>query len=108
MSTDIETLQAQLHELNSRLADARREEKRATLDAIREQVALYGISEEELLFAAGFRKARRRRAATKYYDPSSGNAWSGLGPRPKWLEGKRLDDYLIDRAPKSWWPGEDA
>ncbi|VWC41749.1 histone family protein nucleoid-structuring protein H-NS [Burkholderia lata] len=108
MPTEIETLQTQLRELNDRLADAKRDEKRVALDAIREQVPLYGISEEELLTAAGFRKPRKRRAATKYYDPSSGKEWSGFGPRPKWLEGKNLDDYLVDRAPKPWWPEKEA
>ncbi|WP_081467204.1 H-NS family nucleoid-associated regulatory protein [Burkholderia ambifaria] len=108
MSTDLETLQAQLRELNSRLADVKRDEKRAALDTIRDQVLTYGISEEELLLAAGFRKPRKRRTAAKYYDPSSGKAWSGFGPRPKWLEGKNLEDYLIERAAKTWWPGEEA
>ncbi len=106
MLTDIEALQAQLREVNARLAEVKRDEKRAALDAIREQVALYGISEEELLLAAGFRKPRKRRAAAKYYDPSTGKEWSGFGPRPKWLVGKNLDDYRVDRAPKPWWPGE--
>nr|WP_244096798.1 H-NS family nucleoid-associated regulatory protein [Burkholderia ambifaria] len=77
------------------------------MDTIRDQVALYAISGEEPLTAAGFRKPRKSRAPTKYYDPSSGKRWSGFGPRPKWLEGKNLDDYLVDRAPKPWWPGED-
>ncbi|BAG48029.1 H-NS histone family protein [Burkholderia multivorans] len=106
MLTDIEALQAQLREVNARLAEVKRDEKRAALDAIREQVALYGISEEELLLAAGFRKPRKRRTSAKYYDPSTGKEWSGFGPRPKWLVGKNLDDYRIDRAPKPWWPGE--
>ncbi|PRF49248.1 histone, partial [Burkholderia multivorans] len=44
MLTDIEALQAQLREVNARLAEVKRDEKRAALDAIREQVALYGIS----------------------------------------------------------------
>ncbi len=50
MATEIETLQTQLRELNDRLADAKRDEKRVALDAIREQVALHGISEDELFY----------------------------------------------------------
>ncbi|KGC70229.1 MULTISPECIES: H-NS family nucleoid-associated regulatory protein [Burkholderia] len=108
MTTELDNLQAQLRDLNQQLADAKRDEKRAALEAIREQVALYGVTEDELLCAAGFRKARKQRAPAKYYDPSSGKQWSGFGPRPKWLEGKNLDDYLIERAAKPWWPGEEA
>ncbi|QMI49881.1 H-NS histone family protein [Burkholderia sp. MBR-1] len=104
MTSSLEELQTQLRDLNARLADAKREEKRAALDAIREHVAFYGITEEELLSAAGFRKPHKVRTPAKYYDPSSGKQWSGRGPRPKWLEGKNLEDYLIDRVSKTWWP----
>ncbi|KVS20216.1 histone [Burkholderia vietnamiensis] len=106
--TELQNLQAQLRELNARLADVKNDERQAYLARVQEHVALYGITEDELLCAAGFRKARRSRAQAKYYDPSSGKQWSGFGPRPKWLEGKNLDDYLIERAAKPWWPGEDA
>jgi len=108
LTIELKNLQAQLRDLNQQLADAKRDEKRAALEAIHEQVVLYGVTEDELLCAAGFRKARKRRAPAKYYDPSSGKQWSGFGPRPKWLEGKNLDDYLVERAAKPWWPGEEA
>lgn len=71
-------------------------------------MALYGIIEDELLRAAGSRKSHKPRAQAKYYDLPSVKQWSGFGPRPKWLEGKNLDDYLIERAAKPWWPGEGA
>jgi len=106
--TELHDLQAQLRELNVRLAEVKKDEKQAYLADIRERVALYGITEDELLRAAGFRKSRKPRAQAKYYDPSSGKGWSGFGPRPKWLVGKNLDDYLVDRAAKPWWPGEDV
>jgi DNA-binding protein H-NS len=108
VTTELQDLQAQLRDLNIRLADVKKDEKQAYLAGVQERVALYGITEDELLRAAGFRKARKRQAQAKYYDPSSGKQWSGFGPRPKWLEGKNLDDYLIERAAKPWWPGEDA
>lgn len=106
--TELQELQAQLRELNIRLAGVKKDEKQAYLADVQERVALYGITEDELLRAAGFRKSRKPRAQTKYYDPASGKQWSGFGPRPKWLEGKNLDDYLIERAAKRWWPGEET
>lgn len=108
MTTELPDLQAQLRELNMRLADVKKDEKQVFLADVQERVALYGITEDELLRAAGFRKSRKPRVQAKYYDPSSGKQWSGFGPRPKWLEGKNLDDYLIERTAKPWWPGEDA
>ncbi|AYQ90606.1 MULTISPECIES: H-NS histone family protein [Burkholderia] len=109
MSNNLNVLEEQLRELDRQIAEAKTEGKRGLLSTLKDQVEQYGITEDELLRAAGFREpAKVRRAApAKYYDPSSGNSWSGRGPRPKWLQGKELDDYLIDRAPKPWWPGED-
>ncbi|MBR8182069.1 H-NS histone family protein [Burkholderia ambifaria] len=103
---ELKELQAQLREVNVQIADARVQEKRTWLATVKEQVQALGISQDELLRAAGFLKERKRVPA-KYYDPSSGKSWSGKGPRPKWLEGKNLDAYLIDQAHKAWWPGEE-
>ncbi|WP_311767765.1 H-NS family nucleoid-associated regulatory protein [Burkholderia sp. Bp8963] len=66
----------------------------------------YGITELELLRAAGFVKDKPKKLPAKYYDPSSGKSWTGRGACPKWLAGKNLDDYLIRPAAKPWWPGE--
>lgn len=97
-------LQAQLRETNVKLAEAKNKEKQAALAAFKEQVDLYGITEEELLRSLGFLKVKRKKAPAKYYDPTTGKSWSGHGSRPKWLEGKVLDDYLVDRAARTWWP----
>ncbi|HEP6431481.1 TPA: H-NS histone family protein [Burkholderia cenocepacia] len=106
MTPSLKDLNAQLRELNIRIADAKREEKHAALAAFKLQVDLYGISQEELLEALGFTKRKPTRAPAKYYDPSSGKTWSGRGSMPKWLQGKNPDHYLVDRKPKTWWPGE--
>ncbi len=86
----------------------KKDEKQTYLDGVQERVALHGITENELLRAASVRQSRKPRAQAKYYDPSSSKQWSGFGPRPKWLEGKNLDDCLIERAAKLWWPGEEV
>ncbi|KGC96276.1 H-NS histone family protein [Burkholderia pseudomallei] len=64
--TELCELQAQLRELNMQLADVKKEEKQAYLADLQERVALYGITEDELLRAAGFRKLRKPRAQAKY------------------------------------------
>src|SRR5262249_46320644 len=43
-----------------------------------------------------------RKVAPKYRSPS-GETWSGRGVKPRWLvaqmkDGKRLDDFLIDKS----------
>ncbi|MDN7533968.1 H-NS histone family protein [Burkholderia orbicola] len=102
------TLRAELDALNIELARVRAQEKKAALAAFKEQVTLYDITQQEVLSALGYLQPKRRRAAAQFYDPSSGRSWSGRGPRPKWLVGKNLDDYRIDRVPQPWWPGEEA
>ncbi|WP_175948098.1 H-NS family nucleoid-associated regulatory protein [Burkholderia pyrrocinia] len=101
---NIRELQQQLGHLNLLIEEAKQREKQAILAEICEHVKEYGITEIELLRAAGFLKSKRQKAPAKYYDPNSGKSWSGKGPRPKWLEGKNLDDYLIREEPQPWWP----
>jgi DNA-binding protein H-NS len=38
-----------------------------------------------------------RKVRAKYRDPKTGATWSGRGARAKWLVGKKLSDYLIDK-----------
>jgi len=109
MTSTVQELLSQLREVNAQLAAAKAEQKREMLGALKDHVQELGISQDELLIAAGFKRKLRARSPAKYYDPSSGRMWSGHGPRPKWLQEKNLDDYRIDREQpqaKAWWPGE--
>ncbi|WP_175749697.1 H-NS family nucleoid-associated regulatory protein [Burkholderia pyrrocinia] len=103
-SPTIRELQKQLGQLNLLVEETKQQEKQSKLKQIAEDVKQYGITEIELLRAAGFIKAKRQKAPTKYYDPNTGQSWSGKGSRPKWLVDKNLDDYLIREAPQRWWP----
>ncbi|MBN3779016.1 H-NS histone family protein [Burkholderia sp. Ac-20345] len=103
-SPTIRELQKQLGQLTLLVEETKQQEKQAKLKQIAQDVKEYGITEIELLRAAGFIQAKRQKAPAKYYDPNSGKSWSGKGARPKWLEDKNLDDYLIREAPKPWWP----
>ena len=107
-TSKIQELQQHLGHVNLLLGEARKKEKTEVLAAIREQVKQYGITEVELLRAAGFVKDKPKKLPAKYYDPSSGKSWSGRGACPKWLIGKNLDDYLIRPAAEPWWPGESS
>ncbi|MBY4870076.1 H-NS histone family protein [Burkholderia anthina] len=105
MTTEnIRELQKELGRINLLLEEARGTEREAALIAIKDFVTEYSITESELLRAAGFLKAKKKRLPAKYYDPSSGSSWSGQGSCPKWLVGKNRDDYLIRETPKPWWP----
>ncbi|QTO23914.1 H-NS family nucleoid-associated regulatory protein [Burkholderia seminalis] len=102
----IRELQKQLGQLNLLVEECKQQEKQAKLKQIAADVKEYGITETELLRAAGFIQAKRQKAPAKYYDPDTGRSWSGKGSRPKWLADKNLDDYVIREAPQPWWPEE--
>lgn len=104
----LQSLQCELRKLDAQLAEARTAEKKAALTTFKEQAAQYVITQQEVLSALGYIEAKPKRTPAKYYDPSSGRSWSGLGPRPKWLVGKDLNDYAVDRVPQPWWPGDDT
>ncbi|WP_175914667.1 H-NS family nucleoid-associated regulatory protein [Burkholderia metallica] len=107
-SPTLPALRAELDALNIELARVRAQEKKAALAAFKEQVALYDITQQEVLSALGYLQPKRRRAPAQFYDPSSGRSWSGHGPRPKWLADKNLDDYRVDRVPQPWCPDDEA
>ena len=37
----------------------------------------------------------RTKVAAKYRDQVTGQTWTGRGRAPKWLDGKKKEDYLI-------------
>jgi DNA-binding protein H-NS len=103
---ELKLLRAELGRVNELLADARAREVAEVLARFREDVMLLGITERVVRRALGY--DRPTRLPAKYYDPVTGNKWSGKGKRPRWLEGKRLEDYAIEAPqPTAWWPGED-
>ncbi|WP_322074896.1 H-NS histone family protein [Burkholderia cepacia] len=96
MSTYLE-LKAQADALALQAEEARLAELDSIITAMREQIAEYGITAEQLF--------GRRRAATsaarppvtpKYQDPKTGATWSGRGKPPQWIaNAKNRDRFLI-------------
>ncbi|WP_042298644.1 H-NS family nucleoid-associated regulatory protein [Paraburkholderia bannensis] len=78
----LKQLRTELGQVNDRLADARAREAAAALARFREEVALLGITEQEVRRALGY--DRPRRLPAKYYDPVTGCKWSCKGKRPRW------------------------
>ncbi|WP_116141674.1 H-NS family nucleoid-associated regulatory protein [Trinickia diaoshuihuensis] len=88
-------LTEQLAKVQAQMETARQKELSATIDQIKEQIAEYGITAEELGFSSK-RTASRKTGALppKYRDPKTGATWSGRGRAPAWL-GKRREKFLI-------------
>ncbi|KVC50356.1 H-NS family nucleoid-associated regulatory protein [Burkholderia diffusa] len=97
MATYLE-LKAQADALAQQAEEARLAELDSVITSIREQIAEYGITAEQLF---GRRRAvassARAPVAPKYRDPKSGKTWSGRGKAPQWIaNAKNRDRFLIE------------
>ena len=119
-------LLGEIQRLQGLAAKRRRKEVGAVIADIREKMADYGITLDELQGPAGKRggggsgakpgrpagrkaakpkkKAAKRKVAPKYRDPQTEATWSGRGLAPKWLAekekaGAKREEFLIEAAP---------
>ncbi|BAN24623.1 H-NS histone family protein [Caballeronia insecticola] len=94
-------LLAQRESLERQIEEAKSREYAEVLNEIKQKMADYGISLQELSSgrSAKASKASRSRSgvAPKYRDPDSGSTWSGRGKPPKWIAGQDRDSFLISR-----------
>lgn len=121
MATKLQTLLKQISKLQSQADSLRSQEKDGVVARIREAVAHYAITPDELFGAAKPKRAlavvkaggadvggRKPRKASKVakapsvakYSDGADRTWSGVGKRPNWFKdalatGKTAEDLLI-------------
>lgn len=115
--SDLIKLRQQIADLEKQAAELQKQSRPAVLAQLREQMAAYGITAEELsrpppkparpkAVAAklGATAAKSKKPAVsspaKYRGPK-GQEWTGRGTAPKWLnellvDGKTREDFLIE------------
>ena len=89
-------LLAQRQQLDDAIAQARQHELSDAVTRAKALVAEFGLTSKDVFGTA--RKSHATagaKVAAKYRDPESGTTWSGRGRRPRWLDGKKIEDYLI-------------
>ena len=94
-------LKAQIARLQAQADEARRTELGNVIEEIRGKIAEYGLTAQDLGFAAAARRGRPPKKAPlppKYQDPKSGNTWSGRGKPPKWIAGKNRERFLMEQV----------
>jgi DNA-binding protein H-NS len=94
-------LKAQIAKLQAQADEARRTEIDNVVADIRQKIAEYGLTAQDLGFAVAARRGRPPKKAplpAKYQDPKSGNTWSGRGKPPKWIVGKNRERFVIGAA----------
>jgi DNA-binding protein H-NS len=86
-------LLAQKEQLEKLIAEAHKKEAGAALERVREAVAEFGFTPEDVF---GKRRGNTRRAAApKYRNPETGETWSGRGRAPRWIKDQDLERFRI-------------
>lgn len=93
--------------LEKRIAEAQTQERAAAIAQIRLLMDQHGLTLADLggravAAKSGSRAGPRKgsKVPIKYRDPATGNAWSGRGLQPKWLQaalaqGRQLSDFAV-------------
>lgn len=92
MTVSYKELLKQREALEQQITEARRRELTAAISQVRELVAEYGLTQQDV-FPAG-RTGRvsatsGTKVAPKYRDPATGQTWTGRGKAPKWDSKRR-------------------
>ena len=94
-------LRTQIAKLQAQAEEARRVEVGNVIAEIQRRIAEYGLTPQDLGFAAAARRGRPPKKAPlppKYRDPKTGSTWSGRGKPPKWISGKSRERFLIGQS----------
>jgi len=95
----IEKLVLEKKALDMRIEAIKAEERHSVIEDIKNKIAIFGLSLEDLGFYIrsenhGIRH-RVKTVAPKYRDPTTGATWSGRGKSPRWLLGKDREQFRI-------------
>ncbi|WP_080409789.1 H-NS histone family protein [Burkholderia ubonensis] len=94
-------LKKKIEELRDEAEAARLLEIDLIINEIREKVASYDISPEEIFKRReGIRRFMSdvKKLPPRYRDPQTGATWSGRGRQPNWMKGRAREEFLIRSA----------
>ena len=98
MSQSLKDLLQQREALEKAIAEARQNEISAAVTKVREIVAEYGLTAQDVFPGRAAKAAGTKavsKVAAKYRDPATGQTWTGRGKAPKWIEGKDRAQFVI-------------
>ncbi len=98
MTTSYKELLAQRDALEQAIAQARQNEISSAVAKVRELVAEYGLTAQDIFPGRGAKSGAAKTAskvAAKYRDAETGQTWTGRGKAPKWIEGKDRTPFVI-------------
>jgi DNA-binding protein H-NS len=98
MSQTYKELLQQREALELAIAQARQNEISSAVAKVRELVAEYGLTVQDIFPGRGAKTGAVKAAskvAAKYRDAATGQTWTGRGKAPKWIEGKDRTPFVI-------------
>lgn len=91
MAQTYKELLQQREALELAIAQARQNEISAAVTKVRELVAEFGLTAQDVFPGRASKTGAAKPAskvAAKYRDPATGQTWTGRGKAPKWIEGR--------------------
>lgn len=98
MTQSLKDLLQQREALEKAIAEARQNEISAAVAKVREIVAEYGLTAQDVFPGRAGKSSSPKAAskvAAKYRDPATGQTWTGRGKAPKWIDGKDRAQFAI-------------
>lgn len=86
-------LLAKKQELDAEIENARQVEAQYALNQIRETIATFGFTPEDVFGVR--RKGKAPNRVPQFRNPETGETWGGRGPHPRWLKGKDPEEFRI-------------
>lgn len=85
----------QIADLQTQAEEARKAEIANAREKIATIMREHGLSLSDLAGQATVARKLRKPVEIKYRNEATGDAWTGRGRAPKWLEGKDKSAYLV-------------
>ena len=104
MAQTYKQLQKQIEQLQRQADALRNTEVKGVIDRIKVAIAHYGLTAAHLGLDSTPRKAiKRTTKPSAQFSDGAGNAWSGRGPRPRWLRealaaGRSIEEFKSGSA----------
>ncbi|AVP58341.1 H-NS histone family protein [Pulveribacter suum] len=96
--TSYKDLLKQREALEQQINEARQRELSTAVSRVRELVAEYGLTQQDV-FPAGRStravSAPATKVAPKYRNPATGQTWTGRGKPPRWIQNEEREKFAI-------------
>ncbi|WP_232439518.1 H-NS family nucleoid-associated regulatory protein [Burkholderia ubonensis] len=91
---NISKMFAQFEDLDREIREAKIRIVESILEDILISLRRHGVT-PDILIEYAQSKRRSKAVLPKYWNPDTGETWSGRGREPKWIAGKERSKYLI-------------